>query len=181
MGQPKDLFINTHQIFSRQPDGTRSLRFADVHRYVFIDDLAASGQQTTEYSQDLVEEIKSFLPSCEVLYLTLFATTSAISVIEKATKFDRIGAVMELDSSFKVFGPDSRYFSDNDIHLSKTFAEQFCRRYGTQLNPVHPLGYRDSQLLIGFRHNIPDNTLPIIWANGPTPPWSPIFRLYQKL
>ena len=25
------------------------------------------------------------------------------------------------------------------------------------------LGYRDSQLLIGFQHNTPDNTLPIIW------------------
>jgi hypothetical protein len=178
---PTELFINTHQIFSRNLSGTRSLRSSDVRRYIFIDDLAASGQQASEYSTDLVEEMKSLCPSCEVVYLTLFATSTALSVIRKTTAFDRVDAVMELDPSFKVFGIDSRYFPDDDTILSKSFAEQLCRRYGVRLNPAHPLGYRDSQLLIGFRHNIPDNTLPIIWSTGPTPPWTPIFRRYQKL
>jgi len=177
----KDLFLNTHQIFSRQPTGKRSIRYTDVTRYVFLDDLAASGQQAIEYSTDVVEEIRSFLPSCEVVYLTLFATSSALELMRRATAFTRVDSVMELDSSFKVFGNESRYFPTDDDRLSKTFAEAFCRRYGTALSPAHPLGYRDSQLLIGFRHNIPDNTLPIVWADRPTPPWTPMFRRYQKL
>ena len=148
---------------------------------MFLDDLAASGQQAQEYSADLVEDIRSAKPDCEVWYLTLFATSLALSAIRKLTKFTRVECVMELDPSFKVFGADSRYFAEQNELLSKDFAEAFCRRYGTALWPAHPLGYRDSQLLIGFRHNVPDNTLPVIWSSDGTPPWTPVFRRYPKL
>ena len=30
----------------------------------------------------------------------------------------------------------------------------------------NPLGYQDSELAFGFYYNIPDNTLPIFWADN---------------
>ena len=58
-----------------------------------------------------------------------------------------------------------------------------CWKYGkTMLGEKHALGFEDSQLLLGFHHNIPDNTLPIMWFDGPDRvPWKPIFRRYPKL
>ena len=39
--------------------------------------------------------------------------------------------------------------------------------------PADALGFEDSQLLIGFHHNTPDNTLPIIWFDEPGGvPWN---------
>lgn len=180
----KNSFINAHQIFARPTEGAtaqRGLRFQDVRRYVFLDDLAASGQQAQEYSTDLVEEILSAKNEAEVWYLTLFATSRALEVIRQTTKFTRVACVMELDESFRAFGAESRYFAEPSTLLSKSFAEAFCRRYGTALWPNHPLGYRDSQLLIGFRHNVPDNTLPVFWFDSANPPWTPMFRRYPKL
>lgn len=180
----KDSFINAHEIFARRAEGgpaQRGLRFKDVRRYVFLDDLAASGQQAQEYSIDLVDEIRSANPDSEVWYLTLLATSKALSVIRQTTTFTHVACVMELDDSFRAFGAESRYFAEPNALLSKAFAEAFCRRYGTALWPNHPLGYRDSQLLIGFRHNVPDNTLPVFWFDSANPRWTPMFRRYPKL
>lgn len=65
----------------------------------------------------------------------------------------------------------------------------FCFKYGNKLYPLenynknktkqHPLGFQNSQALIGFEHSIPNNTLSIIWAdcknksNGVS--WNPLF------
>jgi hypothetical protein len=59
--------------------------------------------------------------------------------------------------------------------------EAMCRKYGSQLDCTAPLGFSDCQLLIGFHHNTPNSTLPIIWFDEPGgPPWTPIFRRYSK-
>ena len=61
------------------------------------------------------------------------------------------------------------------------FAEQMCRFYGSSLVPGDPFGYDNGQLLIGFHHNTPDNTLPIFWYDEPGgTSWTPIFKRYPK-
>ncbi len=49
------------------------------------------------------------------------------------------------------------------------------------------LGYKDTGLLVAYAHQCPNNTLPIIWANGKNNevdgyayPWSPLFE-YKKV
>ena len=177
----KDLFINAHEIFSKRSRRPRSLRNGAIKRYVFLDDLCASGQQAQEYSEEFVEDIRALATDAEVLYYTLIATTEAKETILNTTRFTNAECVMELDPSFRVFARQSRYFGRPEPELSKAFAEQICRRYGAILNPSHPLGYRDCQLLVGFHHNIPDNTLPIIWSDREDVPWTPIFRRYPKV
>lgn len=181
---PKELFIHTHQIFARRGGtGTVQLRDSTVTRYIFIDDFCGSGKQGSEYSRDLVEDIKSLKPDAYVAYYVLFATTKGINKVKKETKFDAASAVYELDSSFKCFADDSRYFRNPLSEIDRPFCEKMCRFYGEKMVPgSHALGFEDSQLLIGFHHNTPDNTLPIIWFDEPGGmPWKPIFRRYPKL
>jgi hypothetical protein len=55
--------------------------------------------------------------------------------------------------------------------------------YGRELWRLYPLGYRNGQLLVGFHHNTPDNTLPIVWKDDIRcrgRPWEPVFRRYWK-
>ena len=53
-----------------------------------------------------------------------------------------------------------------------------CKRVGAQLNPSAPLGYGGCQLLLGFAHNVPNNTLPIFWLQDEA--WFPVFKRYHK-
>jgi hypothetical protein len=181
---PKDLFIHTHQIFTRSI-GTRSVELRDpsISRYIFIDDFCGSGKQGIAYSRDIVEEIKNLKPDALTAYYVLFATENGISKIRNETKFDAARGIYELDSSFKCFSTESRYFLNKITEIDKPFCERMAKQYGERMVPAkHALGFDDSQLLIGFHHNTPDNTLPIIWFNEPSViQWKPIFRRYPKL
>jgi len=148
---------------------------------MFIDDFCGSGDQGVQYSEE-VEEIKSIERSVFVGYYVLFGTKLGIDRLRQATAFDAVKCVYELDSSFKVFDKDSRYFVRSPSPIDKDFTKLMCMTYGAKLVPSAPLGYKDGQLLIGFHHNTPDNTLPIIWYDEDTgPPWTPIFRRYPKI
>lgn len=179
----KALFINAHEIFQRNSSRTSfELRDTTIERYVFIDDFSGSGTQAKEYSRDIVSEIKSINKDVRVSYYMLFSTKTGKEIVQTSTLFDDIEAIFELDMSYKCFGDRSRYFLNVDSSIDKTFAKDMCLRYGQRLLPSDPLGYKDSQLLIGFHHNVPDNTLPIIWYNklfGAK--WTPIFRRYPKI
>ena len=177
---PKTLFIHSHQIFApRTVGGTApALRSPDVTNYVFIDDLCGSGRQAKEYSTEIVEEIKRLRSDVFVRYFVLFGTSHGLHEVRTSCSFDEVRALYELDESFKCFHPSSRYFTPHDVGIDKGFAERICRAYGNRLLPSHPLGYRDGQLLLGFHHNVPDNTLPIIWSEDA---WQPAFRRYPKV
>jgi hypothetical protein len=180
---PKKLFIYTHEIFRRVGGiGEPQLRDPDVKRYVYLDDFCGSGDQATEYSRDVLQDIKLLDKSIEARYCVLFATSAGLERVRRDTGFDHADAVFELDESYRCFTQRSRYFVSQPQEIEKEFAEQMCRRYGTELWPHFPLGYRDGQLLLGFHHNTPDNTLPVVWYDEDGGrPWTPIFRRYPKL
>lgn len=180
---PKTLFINQYEVFDRYGGAAPvSLRFPDISRYVFIDDLCGSGNQAKSYSRDLIQDIKRLNPRVSAAYYVLFATSLGLDEIRGNTEFDQVGCVFELDESFKCFGAESRYFPDPDGYFVKDFVRRMCEKYGNFLFPDHPLGYKDGQLLVGFHHNTPDNTLPVIWYDEPERvTWTPIFRRYPKV
>lgn len=175
-----DHFINTHQIFARDPvAGAATIRIRNpmVTDYVFIDDLCGSGTQAAEYSQDIIEPLRALNPDVKVHYLVLFATQHGLEFIRNLNRYDTVAAVYELDDSFKALEPSSRIFNAANVEFDRERVKATCQKYGRRLWPPHPLGYKDSQLLIGFNHNTPDNTLPIFWADAP---WRPIFKRYHK-
>src|ERR1035437_2171233 len=177
---PKNLFVNTHEIFTRSSAGDRTLRDSRIVRYVFLDDLCGSGTQAQQYSKDVLRDLKALDSTTRACYYALFATQEALATIRTTTLFDDVRCVVELDPSFKCFGAESRYFSAEMSEINKAFAEAVCLSYGLQLVPSHPLGFRDSQLMIGFHHNTPDNTLPLFWCDKPGARWRPIFKRYPK-
>lgn len=180
-GLPKDLFINAHEIFTSTGGGKRALRTSNISRYVFLDDLAGSGTQAQEYSREILVDLKLMNAKARTAYYVLFATSSALSNIRANTLFDDVNCVYELDESFRCFSDQSRYFRSND-EFDPKISENISRNYGSKLIPQHPVGYKESQLLLAFHHNTPDNTLPIVWAvKASNPPWHPLFRRHDKL
>lgn len=178
----KDLFVNSHRVFERDQlnsakAGALRLREPGVKRYVFIDDLCGSGTQAKQYSQDLVEKMLHIDSTIEVDYYCLFGLDKGIESVRAETAFTEVRALFTLDESFRCFSNDSRYYLA-DEQAAKRIAFDTMSKHGGFLCPAHPLGYKDGQLLLGFSHNIPDNTLPVIWSDEDN--WAPIFRRHPK-
>lgn len=193
----KKLFINPHEIFLltrtdnsvvNQTVINESLRNQDISRYVFIDDFCGSGSQCIHYSHEIIEGIKSLNNAVEVNYFSLAATQSGLETIRSDSKYDRVESVVELDDTFRYFSDTSRYFStfpDYQMEMEKDASQAFCHFYGEILKDelreekVKPLGFDDCQLLIGFHHNIPNNSIPVLWAETDT--FKSLFPRYSKI
>lgn len=193
----KGLFINSHEIFKlvetnnatmNQTVVNESLRNANISRYVFIDDFCGSGSQGVNYSREVVKKIKSLSNTAQVYYFSIVATHAGLETIRSVSgaKFDRVETVVELDDTFKCFSDDSRYFPlIPEWQTEKENSRAFCQHYGEILKSelseefIEPLGFNDGQLLIGFHHNTPDNSLPILWAE--TDSFASVFPRYSKI
>ena len=150
---------------------------------VLLDDLTITGEQASGY-------VKKVKVTYENLYFaTFFATQDAIEEIKKVKDIKLLSVCM-LDDRTKAFHESSFTFSHNKIQQTKLLAEQICRYYGMKIvndftssdeeyMKSHPLGFGNSQQLIGFNYNTPDNVLPIMW--GETSSWKNIFtRAFKK-
>ena len=186
---PKGLFFSPADIFhfAAVNDGfVQVIRDDSVRNYVLIDDLCGSGRQVEEYSANIAVPLRRLAANAgltvRISYLALFATSAGIGRVRDLGQFDLADCVVELDPSFRCFSEGSRYYANERPPVSRSAAEAMCRRLGAELSPDHPLGFEDSQLLLAFSHNTPDNTLPIFSFDEPRgPAWTPLFRRYAKV
>jgi len=183
----KELFVDIGAAFNDVQPGGRiaGLQATDMsaNRYVFFDDVVGSGVQSTTYLSHKLRRIRKANPGLDLRFMCLFATTTGLSALNGKNMFDgKATCLFELDDTYKVFNALQRYFPQGLIgSFSVQTFEQMVRHYGQILFPNHAAGYKDGQLMLGFTHNTPDNTLPIYWNEGRKTAWSPIFVRYDKV
>ena len=182
----KDHFLDLAQVFEKAagPAAEWRLRYPNVERYIFVDDVCGSGETAVRYSGWL-QDLRNLKKDVSLHYLALFATADGLKRVRDESIFgNSCGAIFELDGSYKTMSDASRYLRVVPSEIDPDAVRQLAMTYGSLLLPNNPLGYEDSQLLLGFHHNTPDNTLPIIWMdqdNGSPMSWRPAFRRYPKL
>lgn len=182
----KSLFLDSAAVFTSTlgEDGkiNRALAHPDVERYIFVDDVCGSGDTAVNYSDGIVTELLALKPDAKLHYLAMFATHQGIEKV-RSTKFGAgSAAVFELDDSYRCLSPGARILLDAPLHINAATLEKVAMSYGALLRPGFPGGWGDNQLLLGFQHNTPDNSLPIMWAEGDAShPWTPAFKRYAKL
>ena len=182
---PLDLFSSPHELFTgglNDPD--TEWAYPQVKRLIFIDDFCGTGDQAADIGLKYIPLMRDVAKkSCiqlEVWYLPLLATRSGLDNLRSQGLFDRVESVSELDSTYRVFSPDSQVYANSPEDINQCTAKAIVRHYGQTLLAGGPFGYGNSQLLLGFHHNIPDNTLPIIWLERPDIPWRAIFPRFTK-
>lgn len=183
-GLRKDQFMDTAQIFTNE-GGTRRVRDTGIKRYVFVDDVCGSGDTAFIYSRDFLEELKAVHPAVELSYLCVFATTAGLQNVRNNSVFgERAEAIFNLDESYRSLSEKSRYFKIRPDPIDPDIAKAVALYYGNIVAPGSGGGFGDGQLLLGFSHNIPDNTLPIIWrdtSNGSPVQWTAAMPRYMKV
>lgn len=176
----RDLFISPHELFVHIKEGGMihaEIVTKGIERIVLLDDFCGSGKQAKSFNDEFVQFLKEEAPQIHVSYFALFAIEKGLSSVENLS-FDKVKAIFTLDSSYKCFSENSRFFVDEEDEF-KANCKQMCMKYGRKLCSSMPLGYRSCQMLLGFHHNTPNNTLPIFYIekNG----WSPMFKRYAKI
>ena len=159
-GLPLKLFANTHELVEF---GQSTIRQPNVSHYVFLDDFAGSGDQALDYAAAIVEPMRRVGASAKFHYYVLFSTSTALCAISDSNVFDVLDCVVEIGDEHQAFSPESVYYMMSPDDVCKERAEQVAREYGLMLSRRYPLGYSDGQLILGFAHNVPNNSLPIFW------------------
>ena len=175
----RELFISPHELFTHIKEGDdihAELNTKGIDRIVLLDDFCGSGKQATTFHNQFVKYIKDKDPNIVISYYALFAIEDGLKKVQELS-FNQAEAVFVLDESYKCFSDVSRFFIDDDVDLKEP-CKEMSERYGKKISS-NPLGYKDCQMLIGFHHNTPNNTLPIFWQekNG----WNPIFKRFVKI
>lgn len=181
----KDLFVDWFGAFEPVSVGPRIIqhkpRSRHVSRYVFFDDLVGSGDQADKYLGNNLQIIRDNYGPLDIRFLCLFATPAGLARLNRPELFDgKAFCLFDLDDTYKACGASARYFANSPTWFSPAVFAQMADIYGKALQPDMPLGYDDGQLLLGFSHNTPDNTLPIFWDMGIKSPWHAVFPRFNK-
>jgi hypothetical protein len=182
---PKKSFIDVSEIITMEKSNVDTykivLSYPNISRYVFIDDICGNGNTAIKYSKKTLAKIMNFDKTIKFYYLTLVGTTSGLESVRKHSVFqDNCRAVFELDSTYKILSDKSRYIASCPEFISVKTMEKLVKNYGLNLWAKNPCGFMNSQLILGLHHNIPNNTIPIIWFHNGHNSWVPIFRRYSK-
>lgn len=186
----KTSFMNATDIVKseRAADGSfhRSIRFPDVQDYYFIDDVCGSGDTAKKFSKDVLDEILAMANQAPVRfhYYCIFGTRKGLGEIRANTVFgENVAAIYELDETFSALSDKSRYLKNHPADIVPSIVREVALHYGALLWPGQPGGYDNNQLVLGFTHNTPDNTLPVFWGHpdhGSTIPWNSAFQRHWK-
>jgi hypothetical protein len=182
----RSLFAHQHELLnSAATDPEADFSPPDLKRIVFIDDFCGSGEQSVRYSDKLLRVLDDVAErrgrKVEYFYFVLFGTNAGLHHARSKSKFNVVEAVGELDSTDQTFGASARIFKKPPVGVSAEASRHLALHYGRELSPRWPLGYEDGQLLLAFSHNIPDNSLPILWFDEGQPAWTAIFPRHPKI
>lgn len=176
----RNLFVSPHELFNHSINGdeiTATLLVDGIDYLVLLDDFCGSGTQATTFHDSVVRFIKKEAPQIHISYFSLFAIEEGLNRV-RGLSFDQVESIFVLDESYKCFSNNSRFFIENKDKDLKNVCKEMCERYGKEFGS-DPLGYKDGQMLLGFHHNTPNNTLPIFWQEKKG--WHPMFKRFVKI
>ncbi|HYN44912.1 MAG TPA: tetratricopeptide repeat protein [Candidatus Limnocylindrales bacterium] len=140
---------------------SESLTATDGRDIVFIDDLIGTGNQARNYIDKLKKEGK--IGNQKLYYFAIVGLRDGIKELKNSGIFEKVLTTVEIQN--KAF--DTGYiFTTEESGEAKEMASELGKQLTKGLKEVDPLGYKNSEALVFFGHNNPNNSLPIFWASG---------------
>lgn len=145
---------------------------------IFFDDMIGSGNQAIKFARKNLMGLGAHL-----YYVSVFAFEDGLRKVRQQGSFRYVFCGSLLTDEERAFHENTQVFTDEK---TRKRLRCLCETYGARLFPRHPLGYDDSQALLVFPHNTPNNTLPVIWAGSdnekaPGYPWHPVFERKKRV
>lgn len=143
---------------------------------ILVDDFLGTGDTAVLFWESPI--IQNIIKNSQIklYYMVLSALEIGLNKVKANTNFKIICP--------QIFGEEYRVFSNSSFIFpqeeKKESAKKVCEFYGNNLEGgKYALGYKGSEALLGFHHNIPNNTLPVIWSDKKG--WFPLFPREKKI
>ena len=165
---------------------SQNLISSDDRSIVFIDDMVGTGNQVINYIKKLKVEGK--IGDQKLYYYAIVGLKDGIDKIKNSGLFEEVEANIVISNAAFDTG---FIFQARDSGIAKNMAYSIGKQLTERKNKIDPLGYKNSGTLVFFRHNTPNNSLPIFWASGKCKileslgedtevNWTPLFPRKQK-
>ena len=149
-----------------------------IKAIIFVDDIIASGKSAIDHLKYFNTKYGTTIKETDitVFIFAICGLQSGIDALENFIKKEvpfktEVKAIDLLSESDQCLSLQSKIFSSTkERDQAKYIAEQ----YGKKLDRQRPLGYNNSQLIVVFPDNCPNNTLPILWKRSKR--WRPLFE-----
>ncbi|NQT57112.1 MAG: hypothetical protein HQ551_12890 [Desulfobacteraceae bacterium] len=146
---------------------------------IFTDDIVGTGGTIVKGFKQFTKNMENEglnVADYNIYLATITGTQGGIEFVNKETD----GAIIilpwrDIDDKLQAFSKNAEIFKNDDERLA---AKELVKEIGKELEPNHPIGRNDGQLLIAFQHGCPNNTLPIFYKSGRTfrgKEWRPLF------
>jgi hypothetical protein len=141
-----------------------------VDGVVLLDDFAGTAQSAIRLWHDHIAPLQAEYPACKFLFGCMVAHDAAITALQTQT-----GLIVEvaevIPASERAFDHDSVIFSSP---AERERAALIIRKYSGDVPAQGVFGYGNTQSLVGFFFNTPDNTFPLFWMSSDK--WRPLLQ-----
>jgi hypothetical protein len=138
-----------------------------VHTVIFVDDFLGSGSQFSEFLD--IQKLPVISSNVHWIYAPVIAHEYGISSVRTDHPKIEVIASEYLNAGHGFFD-DSRWriLSEGTVTASdaKDFYLNFMSHRKIDTRGAPHLGFGELALCFGFKHSTPDNSLPILWAQG---------------
>jgi len=140
----------------------------DVHSIVLLDDFAGTGHSVIRLWRDHIAPLQRQNPERKFIFGCMVAHDTAVAALHAETGF--VVEVAEvIPSSERAFGETSSIFQSMS---EREDAKLVIKKYSSHVPPRGIYGYSDTQSLVSFFFNTPDNTFPLFWMSSEK--WKPL-------
>ena len=151
-----------------------------IEAIVFVDDIIASGDSAVGHLSELSEKCGELLKEKQVQVFISAICGLHIGIEKLQSAIEKVSFETEVFVSDYLTESDQCFSEESEIFSSpqdRENAKGIALEIGKQIEKKTPLGFQDSQLLVVFYDNCPNNTLPILWKE-PTSKieWTPLFK-----
>ena len=177
------LYADENKIYHNRITTPERLRkqledLADVSGIVFVDDFIGTGRTAAKSLKEALSPISDLTAQLEidVFLISVSGFAEAAEKVErdlsKVSYSFRVSICDPLGDSDKCFSERSEILPDS---AKRVRAREIVESYGKRVFKQHPLGFGNCQALIVFENTCPNNSLPILWAQGRYNNWRPLF------
>lgn len=148
---------------------------SSVQNIVLVDDFIGSGTTLIKYIKLLKKDYMSFLENKCIYVIVVVVGEKGLESIDKLRKETglEIKEIIYHKRMEKAFTDLSGIFSNEK---DRAYAKKIIRKYEKNVakRSIDIMGFKNSEGLIGFYYNTPNNTLAVFWDSKEESTWVPI-------
>ncbi|BBH23114.1 hypothetical protein Back11_44590 [Paenibacillus baekrokdamisoli] len=166
--------VKTTRIAFQLRDYLKTYNTSEISNIVLVDDIIGTGTTLRDYLHPLINDFSNKIKDKKIYILCLVAHPKGLKKIEKM----RNDLGMEIECLYgyeltKAFSK-GRFFEKEQDRIK---ARQVVREYESKIAKRDDdiMGFQESEGLVAFFHNTPNNTLSTFWEQEARVTWHPIF------